>query len=81
MVGLWLLQSRRVWYNLPLLFPGFSAFFFFFLKQLGKPQSLARRKGAKARVVWQRLAAAPCLAPRLVDLQARMPLGRRLNGG
>lgn len=28
-LGLWLLQSRRVWCNLPLLFPGFSAFFFF----------------------------------------------------
>lgn len=30
-VGWWLLQSRRVWYSLALLFPGFSAFFWFFL--------------------------------------------------
>lgn len=25
--GLWLLHLGRVWYNLPVLFPGFSAFF------------------------------------------------------
>lgn len=31
--GLWLLQLGSVWYNLPVLFLGFSAFFF--------PRSLA----------------------------------------
>lgn len=25
--GLWLLQLGRVWYNIPVLFPDFSAFF------------------------------------------------------
>lgn len=72
--GLWLLQLNRVWYNLPVLFPGFSAFLSPAAWVTPVP---AFRKGAESRVVWQHPATVLDLTPQSGDLKA---LERGLNG-
>lgn len=72
--GLWLLLLGRVWYNLPVLFPGL---FTFFSPAAWVTQIPGFQEGSKVLGSVEPLATAPHLTPRSGDLQA---LGRGLNG-
>jgi len=71
-VGLWLLQLCRVWYKLPLLFPGFSALLFIF-SSLGNPSH--RLAGREQSLWWCGSTWPQPCAPQLVDPPARDWMG------